>query len=263
MTKPILSLALAALTIGLAPAMPVVAADDQAQASGHAAAGALAHWAYEGHESPEHWGELDPSYAPCTAGVDQTPIDIEETIEADLPPLAIDYQSMGQEVVNNGHTVQVNVAPGSTVTINGVPFELKQFHFHTPSENEVGAKHFALEGHLVHADKDGHLAVIGVLYQLGDADPAIAQVWAASPKEAGTSQALATPVDPKALLPKDRDYYAFSGSLTTPPCTEGVRWMVLKAPLTVSQEQVAFLEQAVHGHNNRPVQPVNARLILR
>ena len=256
-----LYLALSALAVGLAP-IQYAGAADQAPAGGHAAA-AHAHWAYEGHESPEHWGELDPSYAPCAAGADQTPIDIEETIEADLPPLAIDYQSMGQEVVNNGHTIQVNVAPGSTVTINGVPFELKQFHFHTPSENEVGAKHYALEGHLVHADKDGHLAVIGVLYQLGDENPSIAQVWAASPKEAGTSQALATPVDPKALLPKDRDYYAFSGSLTTPPCTEGVRWMVLKAPLTVSQEQVAFLEQAVHGHNNRPVQPVNARLILR
>ncbi|HYN79645.1 MAG TPA: carbonic anhydrase family protein [Lamprocystis sp. (in: g-proteobacteria)] len=262
MTKDILSVALVALALGLAPAMPA-AADDQAPATGHASVAGHAHWAYEGTEGPEHWGELDPGFGPCAAGVDQTPIDIEETVEAELPPLAIDYRTLGQEVVNNGHTIQVNVAPGSTLMINGVPFELKQFHFHTPSENEVGAKHFAMEGHLVHADQAGHLAVIGVLYQLGDADPTIAQVWAASPPEAGTSQAPVTPVDPKTLLPQARDYYAFSGSLTTPPCTEGVRWMLMKEPLTVSPEQVAYLEHAVHGHNNRPVQPVNARLILR
>ena len=255
MNRPILYITLTAVLAGCAQVTREAPA-------GHAA-GAPAHWTYEGAAGPAHWGELAPDFGLCASGVNQTPVDIRGAITAALPRLNIGYKTLGQEVVNNGHTLQVNVAPGSVLTINGVPFELKQFHFHAPSENLVDGKPYAMEAHLVHADQGGHLAVIGVLYRLGAADPTIARIWAASQPQADTRQALASPVDPKALLPKRRDYFAFNGSLTTPPCTEGVRWMVLKEPLMVSAEQVAFLEQAVHGHNNRPIQPVNARMILR
>ena len=155
-------------------------------------------------------------------------MNIHDAVDADLPALAIDYRTLGYEVVNNGHTMQVNVAPGSSLTLNGVLYELKQLHFHTPSENEVDERHYAMEAHLVHGDTAGHLAVIGVLFREGPEDSAIARVWAESPKSAGPARTLSAPVDPDTLLPKGRDYYTFEGSLTTPPCTEGVRWIVLK-----------------------------------
>lgn len=260
MIHRILLLSLAALTAGCATSEHTVSTADHA--TGHGTGGP-AHWSYAGAAGPEHWGALEPEFSACAAGANQTPIDIHGTISAALPPLRLDYRTLGHKVVNNGHSIQVNVAPGSSLTINGVAFTLKQFHFHAPSENVVDGKHYAIEAHFVHADPAGHLAVIGVLYRLGKADPTLARLWAASPKEAGAPQALRSPIDPKALLPRGRGYYAFNGSLTTPPCTEGVRWMVLKDPLTVSQEQVDFLQQAVKGPNNRPVQPVNARILLR
>jgi carbonic anhydrase len=245
------------------PADAAVVAAAQAPAADHASVAVHAHWSYEGPEGPEHWGELDPAYAACAKGTHQTPIDIHDAADADLPPLAIDYKTLGQEVVNNGHTIQVNMAPGSALTLNGVPYELKQFHFHTPSENDIDERPYAMEAHLVHGDRNGHLAVIAVLFQLGAEDSAIAHVFADSPKVADTRKTLTAPVDPNDLLPKGRDYYAFTGSLTTPPCTEGVSWIVLREPLTVSKEEVAFLEAAMHGHNNRPIQPLHARTVLR
>ena len=132
------------------PADAAVVAAAQAPAADHASVAVHAHWSYEGPEGPEHWGELDPAYAACAKGTHQTPIDIHDAADADLPPLAIDYKTLGQEVVNNGHTIQVNVAPGSTLTLNGVPYELKQFHFHTPSENDIDERPYAMEAHLVH-----------------------------------------------------------------------------------------------------------------
>ena len=221
------------------------------------------HWGYAGEAGPAHWGELDPKFSTCAAGLNQSPIDIASTIEAELAPLDIAYTSAGNEILNNGHTVQVNVAPGSTLTVDGKTFALKQFHFHTPSENTIDGKPFAMEAHLVHADAEGHLAVIGVMFEEGEANPTIGALWQAMPQEAGAKQSLADPVDPAALLPEGRDYYRFNGSLTTPPCTEGVRWLVMKTPLTISKAQVVAFAAAVHGANNRPVQSVNARPVLR
>lgn len=221
------------------------------------------HWGYVGETGPAHWGELDPKFSICAAGLNQSPIDIASTIEAELAPLAIAYASAGNEILNNGHTVQVNVMPGSTLSVDGKAFELKQFHFHTPSENTIDGKPFALEVHLVHADAEGHLAVIGVMFEEGGANPTIEALWQTMPQEAGAKQPLTTPADPATLLPEGRDYYRFNGSLTTPPCTEGVRWLVMKTPLTVSKAQVETFAAAVHGANNRPVQNVNARPVLR
>lgn len=228
----------------------------------HGAQHAHAHWSYAGADGPEHWGELDPAYAACAKGTHQTPVDIHGAIDGHLPPLQIDYRTRGTEVVNNGHTIQVNVEPGSFLTLDGVRYELKQFHFHSPSENEIDERLYAMEAHLVHGDKDGHLAVIGVLFQLGTADPAIAEVFKSATQSPGR-RVLATPIDTNRLLPGSRAYYEFEGSFTTPPCTEGVHWIVMKQPLSVSRSEVAFLERSMHGHNNRPIQGLHGRAVMR
>ncbi|HHH39322.1 MAG TPA: carbonic anhydrase family protein [Sedimenticola sp.] len=230
--------------------------------SGAAAAGD-AHWGYTGHGAPERWAELSPAYALCGTGKNQSPIDLSGFIEAELEPVDIAYQPGGTEVLNNGHTIQVNYAPGSSFTIDGHRFELKQFHFHAPSENRVNGVSFPMEGHLVHADDQGNLAVISVLFQEGAANPVVAAAWEQMPEQAGGKEALPQAVDAAGLLPADRDYYRFNGSLTTPPCSEGVVWVVMKQPVTVSQEQIGKFTHAMHHPNNRPIQPVNARPVLK
>lgn len=221
------------------------------------------HWSYTGESGPAHWGELDPRFTGCVTGLNQSPIDIVSTIEAELPPMELDYQAAGVEIVNNGHTVQLNAAPGSTLVLEGDRFELKQLHFHAPSENWVGGKRYAMEAHFVHSDTEGHLAVLGVMFEEGEENPVIAELWKVMPEKTGAMHAPTSPFDPVNLLPQDRDYYRFNGSLTTPPCTEGVRWLVTKAPLTVSKAQVEAFVSAIHGPNSRPVQDVNARPVLR
>lgn len=232
-------------------------------ASGVALASGAIHWTYSGEEGPDNWARLSPEYSAC-AGKNQSPINLAGFIEADLKPIDLSYQPGGSEILNNGHTVQVNYAPGSTITVDGTPFALKQFHFHAPSENHIDGKSYALEGHLVHADKDGNLAVIALMYNEGAESKALAQIWAALPEKADTKGALSAAFDATQLLPAKRDYYRFNGSLTTPPCTEGVRWLVMKEPLTVSKQQIEQFSHAMGGHpNNRPVQTVNARPVLQ
>lgn len=166
-------------------------------------------------------------------------------------------------MVNNGHTIQVNQGSGSYISLDGKDYVLKQYHFHTPSENRIRGEEFPLEAHLVHADADGNLAVIAVMFRQGKPNQALAASWAAMPEQAGGTATLATKVSPDALLPKNRDYYRFNGSLTTPPCSEGVKWLVMKTPVTVSAEQIDKFAKVMGHPNNRPVQPVNARLILQ
>ncbi|MFN2243733.1 MAG: carbonic anhydrase [Anaerolineae bacterium] len=250
----------AALALVLAPTLTVTAFGIRAEET---PVGAAPHWTYAGATGPEHWGELDTAFSTCASGVNQSPIDIRSTLDADLPPLRIRYEGRGTEILNNGHTIQVNVAPGSILTLEGTPFELKQFHFHAPSENTVDGESFAMEAQLVHADAEGHLAVMGVLYRLGKENQAMAEMLAYMPHEAGMKQALLSSIDPAGFLPRVGDYYRFNGSLTTPPCTEGVRWVVIKEPLAVSKGQVQAFQAAMHGANNRPVQEVNARPVLR
>ncbi len=221
------------------------------------------HWTYEGTEGPEHWGELDPAFKLCSSGKNQSPIDLKEFVAADLKPIRFAYQPGTRAILNNGHTIQVNYAPGSSITINGHRFELKQFHFHAPSENRINGKSYPLEGHLVHADEQGNLAVVAVMFQEGAANPLLAKLWQGMPEAAGEQRELAEKLDVSALLPKKRAYYRFNGSLTTPPCSEGVWWLVMKQPVTVSKEQVEQFAHLMHHPNNRPVQPVNARPVLQ
>lgn len=217
-------------------------------------------WGYSGDTGPENWVKLSPEYSAC-AGSNQSPINIKDLVEAELELVVFNYESSGSEILNNGHTVQLNIQPGSSILVDGIEFELKQFHFHVPSENQLHGKSFPMEAHLVHADKNGNLAVVAVLITEGEANQALAKAWQQMPEE-GETLALEAYISPLEILPTDRDYYRFNGSLTTPPCSEGVRWIVMKHNVSASKQQIdQFLHQLGH-HNNRPVQAVNARTVL-
>lgn len=200
---------------------------------------------------------------PCGTGMNQSPVDLASPVEADLAPLTLAYAKGGHEVLNNGHTIQVNYQPGSTLTVDGHNYELKQFHFHAPSENHIDGKSFPMEAHLVHADADGHLAVVAVMFEEGAANKMLEKVWEKMPAEHGDKNALDSEVSVNGILPANRDYYRFNGSLTTPPCSEGVLWLVMKTPLTASVDQIEHFSHTMHYPNNRPVQPLNARAVMK
>ena len=225
-----------------------------------------AHWAYTGDHGPDHWGDLKSDFKICKTGKNQSPIDIKvsSAVEANLSNLNVSYKDSGLNVLNNGHTIQANYKEGSHIIADGQRFDLKQFHFHTPSENHIAGKSYPLEVHLVHADVSGNLAVIGVMFEEGAANDFLAGIWDHMPTKAGgTHEDSAALINANKLLPKDSGYYRFSGSLTTPPCSEGVRWFVMKKPLTASKAQVEAFHKVLGGNNNRPVQPTYARLILQ
>lgn len=226
-----------------------------------------AHWGYTGEGDPTHWGDLDPKYAECKLGGSQAPINIsaDNTIKTTgLEPIKFDYHTTANSVINNGHSVQVNINPGSTITVDGKTFELKQFHFHTPSENQIDGKNFPLEAHFVHAAKDGSLAVVAVMFEDGKDNPVINKIWKKMPHKAGEKAKCGLPASMiNAMFPKNKEYYRFDGSLTTPPCSEGVRWFVMKNYSEVSAEEVKEFAHTMHHPNNRPVQPINARKVLQ
>lgn len=217
-----------------------------------------AQWSYDGQHGPLHWGEFASE---CATGVNQSPINIESATQAKLAKLAFNYQGKVVSLLNNGHTLQTEIEGTNTITIDGKVFTLKQFHFHTPSENHIDGKEYPLEAHFVHADKAGHLAVVAVFFELGDENVELAKLLKNTPKK-GTNSPIDVPFNADALLSDTMDYYRFNGSLTTPPCSEGVRWIVLKTPLSVSDEQVALFNK-VMGNNNRPLQSLNARLVTQ
>ncbi len=221
------------------------------------------HWGYSGHEGPEHWGDLDAKYATCSSGKNQSPVNLTGMIASDLSPILISYQAGGNEILNNGHTIQVNYKPDSHVTVNRHTFALKQFHFHAPSEHTIEGHSYPMEAHFVHADQDGNLAVIAVMFEAGEKNAELEKAWARMPGHADEKQALPESIDANLLLPRDHAYYRFNGSLTTPPCSEGVWWFVMKYFNTISKEQIEQFTHTMHHPNNRPVQPVNARVILK
>ncbi len=218
------------------------------------------HWGYEGDIGPDRWGALHPSFAICDAGVQQSPIDLTGAIPAGGGGLDIEWAPTDGEVIDNGHTIQVNMSAGSSITLEGRRFSLVQFHFHAPSEHTVESAAFPLEVHFVHQAEEGDLAVIGVFLDAGDAHPALQAVWDAIP---GVDEAPAplTGIDLNAFLPEGRGYFRYAGSLTTPPCSEVVSWVVMTDSIAVSQAQVdAF--RALYPMNARPVQPLHRRFIL-
>lgn len=220
------------------------------------------HWAYSGDEGPEHWGALDPGFITCSTGKNQSPVNLTGMTHGYLRPIKVNYKAGGNEILNNGHTVQVNYASGSSINIDNKEFELKQFHFHSPSENTIEGRSYPMEAHFVHADKDGNLAVIAVMFKEGRHNEELEKAWSQMPAQAGDKHAFASLLDANRLLPGGQ-YYRFNGSLTTPPCTEGVRWMVMKRIQSASREQIERFMKVMQHPNNRPVQPVNARLIVK
>jgi carbonic anhydrase len=221
------------------------------------------HWGYTADVAPSHWSELNEKYHMCSEGKSQSPINIVASSDIDLLALKLDYKTKSGTVIDNGHTVQVNIEAGSTFTIEKDIYELKQFHFHTPSENNINAKSFPLEAHFVHATTDGKLAVVAVMFEEAKSNNAIiSKIWSKFPLKEGKKSKLILSIEEiQALLPSNKDYYKFTGSLTTPPCSEEVKWHVIKTPLTISKEQVKqFFD--IYGHtNNRPIQDTNKRSI--
>lgn len=218
------------------------------------------HWTYSGSEGPDHWGEIDKSFAACHVGQHQSPIDIRAPKAADLPPIQFSYRAAPLRIVNNGHTIQIAYAPGSSIAVGGKRYELKQFHFHHPSEEKVNGKGYAMVAHLVHAAADGRVAVVAVLLDArGAENPLVSRLWQYLPAQEGPEQKHDdVQIDVTALLPADRGYYTFTGSLTTPPCTENVTWFVLKTPEPVSQGQADAFGR-IYPLNARPTQPLNGR----
>lgn len=228
-------------------------------------AASASHWGYEGGESPEHWGELDSKWAECQKGQNQAPVDIRETYNAHLTPLKTHYTTSPDSLLNNGHTIQASFDDSNTANtlfFDDEPFTLKQFHFHAPSENMIHGKHYPMELHLLHQNSEGEIAVVAVMFEQGSANSELAKLWKVMPDHADKSSPLLAKIDVNKLLPADKTYWRFSGSLTTPPCSEGVRWIVMKHPLQASAEQLAQFKSVMHHANNRPVQKLHGRTIL-
>ncbi len=217
-------------------------------------------WSYEGEGSPANWGKLRRDFTTCATGRRQSPIDIRDSIRVDLEPIQFDYKLSQFRIVDNGHTVQVNVGEGSTMSVMNRTYRLLRFNFHRPAEERVNGKTFDMSAHLVHQDDEGKIAMVAVLLEKGAENPLIQTLWNHMPLEVDQEVAPSIAIDLKALLPENRGYYTYMGSLTTPPCTEDVLWMVLKQPMPVSAEQVSIFSR-LYKNNARPIQPANSRLI--
>jgi carbonic anhydrase len=235
---------------------------DEVEAGGHhedaakAHADAAPHWAYEGEMGPDHWGSAFPT---CASGKSQSPLDIKEPFEKGTYEIKPNYTTGQLKILNNGHTIQVNVPPGSTMRVNAETFELLQFHFHRPSEEHINGKPMDMVVHFVHKSEAGKLAVIGVLLKEGADNEAIKTLWANAPQKEGPEVVVENvKFNPANLLPTRLNYYHYEGSLTTPPCTEGVAFFILNTPVHVSKAQV---EAFPFKLNARPVQPQNGRKI--
>lgn len=218
------------------------------------------HWSYEGEGSPDNWAKLDANNKLCATGQRQSPIDIRDGIKVDLEPIAFNYRPSTFRIVDNGHTVQVEVGDNS-ISLTGKTYELVQFHFHRPSEEKVNGRRFDMVAHLVHKADDGQLAVVAVLFEVGSEQPFVQTLWNNLPLEKNSPVSPpTTAIDLNKLLPASRNYYTYMGSLTTPPCTEGVLWLVIQQPVQISQDQLNIFSR-LYRNNARPTQPIAGRLI--
>lgn len=220
-----------------------------------------AHWSYEGATGPAKWGDLDAASQVCTIGLQQSPIDIVSPIKSQLPALRLNWAKTADTIVNNGHTIQLNFAEGSTLTLGDKKYKLLQVHFHRPSEHMVAGKSFPMEAHFVHRADSGALAVVGVLMSTGKPNAAFAKVVASMPAKEGPPEKADAGFNPNHMLPRKLSYYRYSGSLTTPPCAETVEWLLLTTPITVAESDVAAFAK-LYPLNARPVQRDNRRYVL-
>lgn len=230
----------------------------------HMSSGNGQHWGYAGDEGPENWGELSPDYHLCKNGKRQSPIDISETKKTNLARIVFNYKSGPKEIVNNGHTIQINMQKGSSISLSGKRYSLMQIHFHSPSEHTIDGKPADMVAHFVHRARDGQYAVVAVLMTGCIENKTLSQLWRKMPSKTGSKKKItrksAKWIKVIKLIPKNRDYYSYTGSLTTPPCSEEVAWLVLKNTMPVSSAQVkAFTD--VYSNNVRPVQEKNYRVV--
>ena len=222
------------------------------------------HWSYSGDTGPQHWGTLSEDFAACQKGKNQSPIDIitEDMVEAELDPLILEYKGQSTEIVNNGHALQLGVSAGSVMKVEGQVFKLIQFHMHSPSEHKIDGESFPLEVHFVHQNDAGELAVVGLLYREGERH---AELWEIGQKAPSAGNSIPFVKQLKDVFPNAKyevtDYYRYEGSLTTPPCSEGLRWYVYPTVGTVSREQIDSYVKLI-GEDARPSQPLNARMVL-
>jgi len=220
-------------------------------------------WSYSGANGPEHWGDLCAEFAACKDGKQQAPLDITNPQVEHLPAVHFAYHPVPLDLVDNGHTIQQNFAAGNgnTITVDGKTFELRQFHFHHPSEEAIDGKHYDMVAHFVHASKDGHYAVIGVLIKEGKPNSLVTTLWENLPAEKEKAhRSNAVEVNAIQLVPAKHGYYVYKGSLTTPPCTEGITFYILDTPMELSKEQIAKFAQ-YYPDNARSVQPLNGRTV--
>ena len=230
-------------------------------ASKNPKAAAHPHWSYGGNGGPEHWGELQPDFKVCQLGLEQTPIDLSGGMKSDLGAVSLDYKPLPLRIVNNGHTIQVNAESGCSCSIAGAKYDLLQFHFHHPSEHLLAGKPFDLECHFVHKSSAGALAVVGVFIRPGAKNAALAPLFDAMPAKEGPEVKAAGAIDPAALLPKSGGYFRYMGSLTTPPCSEGLTWTVFREPIEASPDQIKQFA-SLFSNNARPVQKRNRRFLI-
>jgi carbonic anhydrase len=229
--------------------------------AGATAASAAPHWGYAGENGPDRWAKLSGEYGTCGAGQQQSPIDLAGATAKDVANPQFTYQAAEGRLLNNGHTVELDTDTANTLVLDGASFALQQLHFHSPSEHTINGSSFPTEIHLVHRAENGALVVVGVMVQVGAENPAIARMVAVLPAKAGKEARVDGAVDLNALLPTDRRAYRYSGSLTTPPCTEGVSWVVMSQPITASATQISMLARVLAG-NSRPPQPRGSRELV-
>ncbi|MFC0131412.1 carbonate dehydratase [Massilia eurypsychrophila] len=217
-------------------------------------------WSYEGENGPANWGKINSEWAKCGTGNRQSPIDLRDGMKVDLEQIAFDYRPSGFNVVDNGHTIQVGLGYGNFITVQNRTFELVQFHFHRPSEERINGRGTEMVVHLVHKDGEGKLAIVAVLLQRGAPNSMIQTVWNNLPLEKHSTIAPVVAIDVNEILPARRDYFTFLGSMTEPPCSEGVLWMVMKEPMPASPAQMALFSR-LYPMNARPIQPGGGRVV--
>lgn len=218
-------------------------------------------WGYTGPNGSVRWGDLEPSFSLCKSGMRQSPINIVTFYQETMPSLEADYRPVPLTVTNTGNTMRVGYAPGSGFSVDGFRYELRRIEFHTPSEHYMDGASWPMEAQFVHQGSDGSLAIIAVMMKIGKQNPTFAGMLQNLPANAGAVRKVdSVSFLADALMPENLDYYAYDGSLTSPPCSEGVRWFVLKDPVEVSEGQIKAF-QARFPFNARPVQPLNGRVV--
>ncbi len=218
------------------------------------------HWSYEGEAGPQAWAKLSPEFAKCGNGERQSPIDIRDGMKLDLEPITFEYRPSNFKVIDNGHTIQANVGGWNAMRVMGRRFRLVQFHFHRPSEEAIDGRQFEMVVHLVHKDSEGRLGVVAVLVEGGARQPAIQAVLNNLPLEKGEEVPAATNLDLTQILPENKKYFTYMGSLTTPPCSEDVLWIVMKQPVQASADQLNLFSR-MYPMNARPIQAAGGRTI--